>query len=131
MEIVGVPNISFSHKFLLIATKENGQKKYFSSLNDYNIKVAPKNLLAGVDYSEEMDDPDSDGLKKLLNIQFDIFEAEIQKLDIYLFVTYMFDNRIQIEFTDMIKIPNNVKSGFMNRVVGHLDLIQNESFNEL
>jgi hypothetical protein len=68
LEIVGVPEISFAHKFLLIATKSSGQKKYFSSLNDYNNNVKPSDLISGVDYTESNEDANSDGLKDLLNV---------------------------------------------------------------
>ena len=109
----------------------DGSKKYYSSLADYNQKVSPGSLLAGVDYTESKEDPNSDGLKDELNVSFEIFESEIQSLQIYLFLTYKFEQNIDIEFTDMINVSNNVKSGFRNRVVGHIDLIQSENYNQL
>lgn len=72
-EVVGIPKITYTHKFVLVAAMNNGERKFFSSLNDFNRKQPEKNLLAAVDYTENMEDPDSDNIKGQLNIQFDVF----------------------------------------------------------
>lgn len=126
-----MPKISFKHRFFLTATFEDGTKKYFSSLNDYNVQLPAKQLLGPVDYEEEREDPDSDGVKDQLNIDFAIHEASIAKLELNIFLTYTFDNRLRIQFTDMLTLKNSVKSGTKNLIYGHVELAQNQEYNEL
>ena len=58
-----IPKITFKHRFFLTATLEDGTKKYFSSLNDFNSQLASRQQLGAMDYEEEREDPDSDGVK--------------------------------------------------------------------
>lgn len=84
-----------------------------------------------MDYTENGEDENSDGYKSNLNVTFDIYEESIDSLDIYLFVNYSFKNAIEIEFNDVIQISSNTKSGNTGQVIGYLDLIQSESYNEM
>lgn len=126
-----MPKILYKHRFLLTATFEDGTKKYFSSLNDFNSQLPQKQLLGPVEYEEEREDPDSDGVKDQLSVDFQINEPLIANLELNVFLTYTFDNRLRIQFTDMLTFKNSAKSGTRNLIYGHVELSQNQEYNEL
>jgi Transmembrane protein 231 len=106
--VTGIPSISFDHKFILIATKKNGHKSYYASLQDYNNKILPQDRLNGVDYNEFREEKASTGLKGMMDINFDIYETDIKSVEIYMFLDYKFSEIVDIKFTDMVKIENNM-----------------------
>ena len=129
--MVGVPKINFYDKFLMIAFMSDGSKKYFSSLNDYNVKLAREEILTGVDYTVSKESSARIASNDLLKIKFRVQEANVMSVELYLFFDYAFEENINLQFTDMIKVTNRVKSGATNTILGYFDLLQASPYDNV